>query len=621
MIVYRSDKSGFQEDVRLGKIDQIIGEAFRTKLHRRISEKESDSWWNSLQFMSNILNDVSIPGDSGISIECQIPQTSKRIDFIISGTDKNHNENIIIIELKQWKSVELTRKDGIVRTALGRGLNETNHPSYQAWSYAMILNDFCSTVEDRNISLYPCAYLHNCEDATVIKHNFYQEYLDKAPAFLKRDGEELRSFIKKYIKHGDGGEIMYQIDQGKIRPSKYLADSLVGLLKGNREFIMIDDQKLVYETALSLANNPTSPDKKVLIVEGGPGTGKSVVAINLLVELTKRELLAQYVSKNSAPRVVFESKLTGSLKKSRFNNLFKSSGSYFDSQSNQFDVLIVDEAHRLNEKSGMFQNLGENQVKEIINACKTSVFFIDEDQRISLKDIGTKDEIRRHARKYKAKIFELELSSQFRCNGSDGYLAFLDQLLQIRETANTDPTYLNYDFKVCDTPADLKRKIFGKNKINNKSRMVAGYCWDWISKRNSKVFDIVFPEFNFAHQWNLSDDGMLWILKDESANEIGCIHTCQGLEVDYIGVIIGEDFIVRDGVAITDPSKRSKMDSTIKGYKSLLKKDREKAKGKIDAIIKNTYRTLMSRGMKGCYVWAVDLETNKWLKEMAEIVK
>lgn len=613
MIVYRSNKTGFQNDVDLGQIDQIIENSFKEKLHRKTSEKEVESWWNSLRFMSSILNDKEIPDNTGVAIECQIPQTSKRIDFILTGKDENNKENVVIVELKQWKSAEKTEKDGIVKTALGRGLHETSHPSYQAWSYAAMLQDFSTTVQEEKINLNPCAYLHNYEIDNVIRDDFYKDYLEKAPVFLKRDADKLRSFIKKFVKTGDNGELMYRIDSGKIRPSKQLSDSLVSLLKGNREFVMVDEQKLVYETALWLTEKAKTEGKKVLIVEGGPGTGKSVVAINLIVEITKRGMLTQYVTKNAAPRAVYQSKLTGTITRSRFAALFQSSGVFTDVKPNEFDTLIVDEAHRLNAKSGMFQNKGENQVMEIIRSSNCSVFFLDENQKVSMKDIGTKDEIKFHAQNLNAEVHELTLSSQFRCNGSDAYLAFLDNLLQIRETANTDLNNINYEFKVCNSPSELRDIIFEKNKEKNSARLVAGYCWDWKSQKEPKAMDIVFSEHNFGMQWNLASDSMLWILKSNSVNEIGCIHTCQGLELDYIGVIIGKDLIVRNGQVLVDPSKRSKMDSSIKGYKKLLKEKPEEAKELIRQIIKNTYRTLMTRGIKGCFVWAEDEETNSFL--------
>lgn len=616
MIVYRSTKQGFQRDVEGGNIDQIILENFKAKLRHSTSDREVASWWNSLNFMSKVMYDEGIPQDAGVSIECQIPQTSKRIDFIISGYDEHNVNQVLIVELKQWQSAQLTDKDGIVKTALGGGLQETSHPSYQAWAYAAMLEDFSETVREERIALTPCAYLHNYKDDEVIRNWFYREYLEKAPVFLKNEMLNLREFIKKHVRKGDQGETMYRIEQGKIKPSRQLADSLVGLLRGNKEFILIDEQKLVYETALGLTETD-QPEKQVMIVEGGPGTGKSVVAVNLLVELTNRGKLAQYVSKNAAPRKVFEMKLTGAVGPTRFNALFKGSGSFVDTKPGQFDALIVDEAHRLNEKSGMYGNLGENQVGEIIKASKCAIFFLDEDQQVTLKDIGTKSEIEKWAAHHGARVHHYDLPSQFRCNGSDGYLAFLDNLLQIRETANTSLENIDYDFRVLDSPTELFNLIQERNQTDNKSRLVAGYCWDWNSRKNPAAMDIVIQEHNFGMQWNLTEDGSAWIIKPESIHQIGCIHTCQGLEASYIGVIIGNDLVVRDGVVLVDPSKRSRMDHSIKGYKALMATEPEATKARVKAIIKNTYRTLITRGMKGCYVYCTDAETAAYFKSMA----
>ena len=615
MIVYRSTKLQFLEHVDSGVIDKIILENFQQVLHRRTSEKEVDSWWNSLAFMSRVMSDEEIPANAGVTIECQIPQTSKRIDFIISGTDDGNRSQLVIVELKQWKSAMLTAKRGIVKTALGRGLHETSHPSYQAWAYAALLEDFSETVREEKVELNPCAYLHNYEEDDVIRNPFYQEYIERAPVFLKRDAAKLRAFIKQFVKHGDDGELMFRVANGRIKPSRQLADALADMFRGKNEFVLIDEQKLVFETGLALAERADNGHRQVLIVNGGPGTGKSVVAINLLIELTIRERLVQYVSKNAAPRKVFEYKLTDSFSPSRFSALFKGSGSYVDTNPMQFDVLVVDEAHRLNERSGLFGNLGTNQIKEIIGASRCSVFFLDENQQVTLKDIGSKEEIRKWAAHHKAEISEYELPSQFRCNGSDGYLAFVDNLLQIRETANPDLSDINFDFKVFDSPTELFAAVSEKNSIDNKSRLVAGYCWDWVSKSDPGAMDIVFPEFDFGMKWNLTEDGAAWIVRPDSINQIGCIHTCQGLEATYIGVIIGPDLFVRDSKVFADPSKRSRMDSSIKGYKRLMQNDEEAALRRIEKIIKNTYRTLMTRGMKGCYVYCVDQETASYFKE------
>lgn len=613
MIVYHNTKSNFVEDVISNNIENIILDFFKEKIGQSTSVNEINSWKNSMQYMNNILLDPEIPNDAGIVIEFQIPQTSKRIDFIITGQNDSNKDFAILVELKQWSKAEKTDKDGIVYTYVGKKEREVSHPSYQAWTYAALLNGFNEAIYTSDISLVPCAYLHNYSNDGKINDVFYKEYIEKAPLFLKEDVKNLREFIKSFIKHGDRNNVMLSIEEGRIRPSKSLADNLSSMLKGNLEFLMIDEQKLVYETALQLAKKSSPNNKQVLIVEGGPGTGKSVVAINLLVNLTKLGLFSQYVTKNAAPREVYKTKLTGTFKQSEISNFFTGSGSFVGKKSNIFDALIVDEAHRLNEKSGMFKNIGENQIKEIINSATSSVFFIDENQKVSIHDIGEKESIRKWAKMLGAEVTELELTSQFRCNGSNGYLAWLDHILQIRETANTSFQNDEYDFRVLDTPDEMKNLIFEKNKYNNKARIVAGYCWKWVSKKNPLMTDINLSK-NFNMKWNLADDGMRWVIQPESVNEIGCIHTCQGLEVDYIGVIIGEDLIVRNGEVLVDPVKRDINDSTVKGYKSLLKSDPENTKIMLRQIIKNTYRTLMTRGMKGCYIYCIDKETNDYFK-------
>jgi len=614
MIIYQNSKKAFIDDVVSNNIENIIHDFFKQKLGQTTTIGEINSWKNSMQYMNNVLSDTEIPNDAGVIIEYQIPQTSKRIDFILTGQDEYETNFAILIELKQWSESEMTDKDALVTTFVGKRKREVSHPSYQVWSYASLLEGFNEAVYTSNISLKPCAYLHNYTSDNKIDNIFYQEYIDKAPLFFKNDTYKLRDFIKQFVKFGDKRNIMFEIDGGRIRPSKNLADNLSSMLKGNDEFIMIDDQKVVYENALALAKKATSDKKQVLIVQGGPGTGKSVVAINLLVKLTSQKHLAQYVTKNAAPRAVYETKLKNTFKKSEITNFFTGSGSFINTMPNIFDALIVDEAHRLNAKSGMFKNLGENQIKEIMHSSKLSIFFIDENQKVAIHDIGEIDEIKKLAIEQNAEVTELELNSQFRCNGSDGYLSWLDYILQIRETANTTLDVKEYDFKVFDSPSDLRDTIFEKNLINNKARLVAGYCWAWKSKKDFNAKDIVFPEFDFAMKWNLTEDGMKWLIQPESVNEIGCIHTCQGLEVDYIGVIFGEDLIVRNGIVIVDPSKRDSNDSTIRGYKSMLKTNQDYTKELMQNIIKNTYRTLMTRGMKGCYIYCVDKELQAYFK-------
>lgn len=593
-------------------IGDVIAEMYKAQTGRGTSPSEMTSWQNSLQYMDRVLSDDSIPSDIGVAIEYHIPQSSKRIDFILTGKNKRSEDCALLVELKQWQQAELSEKDGVVITRFKHGLKETAHPSYQVWSYKCLLEDYNQTVQQETIELIPCAYLHNYEQDEVITNEIYSEYTQKAPVFLKSDALKLREFIKAHVKYGDKDQVMYRIDHGKIKPSKNLADQLSSMLSGNDEFVLIDDQKVAYETALSMMAKADKGEKQVFIIEGGPGTGKSVLAINLLVELTQRDYVAQYVTRNSAPREVYKVKLTGSFTRSRIDNMFSGSGSYHSVEQDTFDCLIVDEAHRLNEKSGMFQNLGENQIKEIIAASRLSIFFVDEDQKVTLKDIGDPEEIRYWANRSGAQVQIIKLESQFRCNGSDGYLAWLDNSLQIHSTANETLEGIDYDFKVIDDPQTLHELIIEKNVPRNKARMLAGYCWKWVSKNQPMLKDIEIGDYQAT--WNLAEDGQGWIIRPNSVTEVGCIHTSQGLELDYVGVIIGPDLVVRNGKVITDVSQRASTDKSVSGWKSQMKANPEVMTRKADAIIKNTYRTLMTRGQKGCYIYCTDPETAEYFQ-------
>ena len=635
MIIYEATKGEFCDSVFSGTIVDEIHTMYIAKMGRDTSQNEIMSWENSMQYMYKVLNDSSIPNDCGVAIEFKIPHTQKRVDFIITGLNQFMDDSVIIIELKQWSKIEKVEgMDGVVRTFVGGRTRDVTHPSYQAWSYASVIENFNETVETDEIGLYPLAYLHNYDikENDPLTDEIYEEYYSKAPIFGQKDALKLRKFIEKYMKHGDNTDILYRVDNGKIRPSKKLQDTLSSMLDGNQEFFMIDEQKIAYEMALMMVRDSYGDSKKrVLIVEGGPGTGKTVVAINLLVQIMNYEMNALYVTKNSAPRNVFFEKLRGENRSLNWlKTIFKSSGSFVQSESNDFDAIIVDEAHRLNEKSGLFSNLGENQIKEIINAAKFSVFFIDRNQKVSFKDYGSVEAIYEWASQFDADVKHMKLVSQFRCNGSDGYLSWLDDVLEIEETANFDGFDgfgIDYDFRVIDDICDLRDLIFAKNgeikdETSDKTfdaRLLAGYCWNWLKdeRANSHYHDIKIGDFEMS--WNLNNTET-WAIDETSINEVGCIHTAQGLEFDYVGVIIGNDMRYEDGHIVTDFTQRAKTDQSLKGIKKFYDENPEEALKVADEIIKNTYRTLMTRGMKGCYIYCEDMALQSYFKERLDLI-
>ena len=616
MIVYSATKTEFNEDVNLNRISDIILQNLRDRNISGGQMSEYHSWQNSLHYMRAVIDDPAIPQEVDIAIEYQIPRTSKRVDFMIAGADQKDQSNVVIVELKQWDKAE--KVDDImqhsVRAFTGGGYRIVNHPSYQAYAYATFIKNSSELVQDEDIGIRPCAYLHNCapSNRAPLDDEIYKLWYEEAPLFDKSEVLRLREYIKKFIsKKSTDGDLLYKIDNGRIRPSKALQDCLVSMMKGNREFILLDDQAVVFDRCKEIMNRCLKDMKKrSIIIQGGSGTGKSVLAVNLLNEFIQQGYNASYCTKNSAPREAYQRLLSKSDLKAQVNikQLFRSPFGLCNMAPNFYDCLIVDEAHRLVSKMYGDWN-GQNQVKECINASLFTIFLIDEDQRITTKDIGSVEEIKKWAVKYGIEVIMDEdtiLRSQFRCNGSDEYIQFINNLLQIGETVDIDRKELHFDFRVFDDPNELRRELRVINKKNNKARMVAGYCYDWNVKNRRGDIDI-FLERDFRAQWNLAND-KIWAINPKSFEQVGCIHTAQGLEFDYVGVLIGKDlrYDRETGKVITDPTQISKDDKS-SGIRTA-------ADTVAEVLIKNTYKTLLTRGQKGCFVYCEDKALSEYIK-------
>lgn len=614
MLAYLASKEQFLKDAPT--IEDIVKTAVKNKLNLSVGNSEYQAWRNSLgNAMFHVMNDSAIPNDAAVAVEYRLNGRKFRIDFMISGLDECDKESLVIVELKQWSDIQFSDLADHVKTFVGGALRDERHPSYQAWSYESHLRQFNEYVYSNNLSVNSCAYLHNCEKGNVIRDPRYVGELNKAPIFIKGELSGLRDLIKARIKTGAGPAALERIDASPIRPSKQLADAVGSMLKGNEEFVLLDEQKTVLEKIVNASTKGMVDRKQVLIIKGGPGTGKSVISINALSRLSGLRMNARYITPNAAPRAVFESKLQETIAGVGLQDLFSGSGVYAGVRKDSFDVLIVDEAHRLKLR-GQWTKGGVNQIQEIIHASRTSVFFIDEAQKVTWKDIGEIASIEKFALAAGAEVEHLELTSQFRCGGSDDFMAWLDNALGVRFEPDSYFSPGKFDFKIVDSPTELHKIIKEKNQVNNKSRVVAGYCWEWVSRKDNSLSDIEFPKFGFEADWNLTEYGSRWIIDAESIEEIGCIHTCQGLELDYVGVIIGPDLVAAGGHLVTDPSARAKSDKSLNGYKKNLKIDAVAANAKADEIIRNTYRTLMSRGMKGCYVYFTDEATASYFKDL-----
>lgn len=611
MIIYSNTAEAFRHDVDSNRIADIIEKLFIEKLGHREAPNEKTAWRNSLRCMESVIRNSQVANDCGIMIEYIIPNTSNRVDFIITGEDEQGEQNYVIIELKQWEYADTTDVPELVNTFVGRAHRNVNHPSRQASLYNDFMQNMNESIYVNRIYGHACAYLHNYvkRNPEPLLDSRYQHLVKEAPIYFSDDYSELQGYLKKMVGQGKGMEILYQIENGKIRPSRKLVECVDSLYSGNDDFILLDEQNVAYNTILKELDSLDK--KKTIIVKGGPGTGKSVISFKILHAMIQRRLNAKFIAPNEAFREVMVKKLISSKvdKSKNIKPLFGGSGALYGVPKNAFDVLIVDEAHRLKGK-GAFMYKGENQVQDIIHASQLNVFFVDDNQRIRKVDIGTVAEIKRIAELEESEVIELELKAQFRCSGAEGFINWVTHTLQIEDTANFDGwDEETFEFKLFDDPNEMYRMIVEKNKEGNKSRMVAGYAWEWSKDGNAdaNVNDVRIPEKQFHMPWNSRKDSALFAIKEDSVNQIGCIHTVQGLEFDYVGVIIGNDLKYNFVTGEIEADYDEYMDAS--GKKGL-KNDPEE----LNRLVKNIYKVLMSRGTKGCYLYCRNYALQQHIK-------
>lgn len=634
MIIYQDTVRNFVNQCN-GKGERSIAETLsldmRTNGISSFDDSQVRAWNNSLPAIADVLSSCDIDESVGVAVEYKIRQSKDRIDLIVYGSDANHQKNVIIIELKQWSNASSSNKRDYVQTNGGHGYDDYWHPSYQAYNYANLISNFNEYVQQNDVSLSACSYLHNMDNGYSILLDNLDVYplVKDSPVFLKDDKQKLADFITKYVKYGDS-EILFNIENSRIIPSKHLSDMLKSSLEGN-DFFSYDESQAnaVSEIERLVKEALYYNEKKVVIIKGGPGTGKSVVAINILGRLispkkNEEKRNAVYMSANASPRYLYaEELIENDFRKNAIKNLFKYPTALKQSGENDYDCILIDEAHRIFDyKNGVGLKKGFHMFEKIIKAARVSVFFIDEDQAVTDVDYVTIEKIKETAYRLHARVIEgpeLELSTQFRVLGGEEYISFIKGFLGYNGEKHLYKKDKNYDFKVYDKAADMMNAIVEKDEefksenTSGKCRVVAGYTYEWVSKgkfRDTEKYDIVLDEETFKAKWNLRcrevGNEYSWLNDPLSTREIGCIHTCQGLDLNYCGVIIGKD-LTYDGKKIVFNKNANAKTDTASGIR---KADDELA----ERLIRNTYNVLLTRGMKGTYVYCEDKRLSEYLK-------
>ncbi|WP_299780492.1 DUF2075 domain-containing protein [uncultured Formosa sp.] len=622
-VIYSASQDVFFKDVLLNQVASKMQDNQNSFSNSKVTSSEFRSWENSPKAVK-LLMELSEVKDTYVTFEYQVPYTQRRIDCMLYGRNDNNNGVVIHIELKQWDKVVASNIEGnFVETYTGIPNNLVPHPSQQVKGYHNYLTGFVEVFEENELGLFGCAYCHNynyTEDEGLYDP-MYKTILEEFPVYSKNQVQDLAKKLKEKLSKGDGFSIFNKFMQSPVSPSKKLLESASKIVKNTSDFSLLNDQIVARNIILSkIRSARKNNEKSVILIKGGPGTGKTVIALHILAEIagakTKRSV---FFSTKSKPLLEgIKNRLErGSDAKILFTNLNQFIPSRVN--ENSVDVLIIDEAHRIVKSSNhqytkSIDRTDLAQVETLIRAAKVTIFFIDDKQAIRSAEIGSTDLIRDYAHKYNCSIEEVELISQFRCNGSDNYLDWLESTLGYSDKKLKLKKEDNFDFKIIESPQKLYDILLEKNKNNVTSRLVAGFCWEWSKKLDENgnlVKDVKIGDFEMPWETHgnmtKAPAGYVkwyeWAYKPEGIKQVGCIYTAQGFEFDYIGVIVGDDIIYdRDNDCLLGNIDGTK-DPTLK-----------RGKENFDEYVKNIYRVLMTRGMKGCYVYFVNKEVENYFR-------
>lgn len=615
----------FVDHVRSNELSDIMIQVFESRWGNKPGASEIASWQNSLTRVRDLIETAEL-NDNMIALEYEVPYNQNRIDCLLFGRGSDDSENVVLIELKQWTNVTALPDEGnYVETVTGRSERIVPHPSQQVKGYHNYLKGFVSEFESQHpLILFSCAYCHNYQrnDGSGLFNPIYNEIIRDYPIYTKEDVRPLAQKLKDLLKKGEGFEIFNRFMRSPLKPSKKLLENASKIIRNEMVFSLLNEQLVAKNLIWSkVRKNQKNNTKSVILVHGGPGTGKSLIALNVLAEAAQKGQQVFYGCK-SKPFIEGLKKLVGIDGALLFSNLYRFLPSKIT--ENQLDLLLIDEAHRIEKNSNHQYTKKEDrtdmpQAEQLLRCAKTSVFFIDDKQNVRSQEIGSSKLIKEYAAKHGCEVDEVVLETQYRCMGSNDYLLWIESVLGYREEKRKLRKDEIFDFKIFDSPQTLYDEL-SKHEVKkaNSARMVAGFCWSWSKTLDSSgdlVKDVRIGDF--AMPWETHGDitrppkqyvkWFEWAYRPEGFKQVGCIYTAQGFEFDYIGVIIGEDLVY--------DAKNGRLLGNIGATKDpTLRKSKEN----FELHIKNIYRTLLTRGMRGCYVYFTNKQTESYFRESME---
>ena len=600
------------------RLGELLAAQMWHQTGRRPAQSEVRSWERSLPVLTADLMNAGLGGVE-ILIEYRLPLTSKRADVVLAGKHPITGANsYVVVELKQWSSAESFEGDPVLVSVAGYG-HPVTHPAEQVRDYCEYLLDYTSILADRPESVRGIAYLHNATDYSVADLMAYQTNPWGRMFTGQRRGEFI-DYLKTLLAPDSGAEAADALLGSRIAPSKQLLALAAETVQKREMFVLLDEQKDAYNLVKHAVEKARrSNQKTAIVVSGGPGSGKSVIALSLMGELARQGRTVMHATGSRSFTLTMRK--VAAKGNSRVGKEFKFFNQFMDAEPNDLDCLILDEAHRIRETSvnrytPKAQRTGRAQVDELLATARVPVFLLDEHQVVRPGELGSVADITAAAEAQGIAVHVVELEDQFRAGGSALYEKWVHRLLGLTPGGPVPwEGETTFEIELFDRPAQLEEWLAGHQEGGYTARMAAGFCWPWSDPTADGwlVPDVEIGEWR--RPWNVKGDrsvggapvSALWATDPAGFGQVGCVYTAQGFEYDYAGVIFGPDMVRRgdhwviDRAASRDPDLR----------KVKLVSDEE-----VEALIRNVYKVLLTRGMRAVGIYSTDAETRAFLKTL-----
>lgn len=638
--VYANTLAGFLADHREGRLLDAVRDRYEEVFGHRADRPEVDAWRHSLPALAGVLGAEAFQ-NAEIFVELFMPLDNRRCDALLTGRSEPGRDSAVVVELKQWSAFSQSHLPEHVHA----GGRQELHPSIQVRGYVETLRHFHSAFTDRDVEdfeLGGCVFMHNMKrtssHARVLRDgNLFGSAPQDYPVFFTDEQLVLERWLARRLAAGSGRDAADRIKKGVARPSPRLLDHLVDTVQGTYEWRLLDEQRTVYwsiRQAVQVANETNT--RRVIVVRGGPGTGKSVLAIQLLADAARQHWIVAHATGSKAFQTVLQARTldfseamlkrihNAQLKKhlpvDELFTTFAEVAKLGTTDEARFELVVCDEAHRLWEHrrmkypNGTIKWLTEtSMIEELIRASRVTAFFLDDNQSVRSGEIGRSDRILETAAGLGIEVQSFDLSAQFRCAGSESYIAWVEHLFGHRAVNDLEWRIQDtYTVKVWSSMPALDAHLRGLLAEGARVRLIAGYCWKWSKPDANGTLpkDLTDKRFGgWSGSWIAKTGQFLeprenrynrWANDPEAYDEVGSIYSAQGFEFDHVGVIWAEDLVWRGGKWVHQI--KNNRDGV---FKKELKED---GSDTVEKLL-NVYRVLLTRGMRSTHLFILDDET------------